>query len=174
MPFGAEYRADATRFRLWAPSCERVRVVLGGARELPMQALADGWHELAVPGVAPGDEYAFRVKEGLAPVPDPASRWNPRDVHGPSVVVDPRAFEWSDDAWRGRPWQEAVVYELHVGTFTPEGTFAAATRRLEYLRDLGVTAVELMPLADFPGARNWGYDGVLPFAPDAATALPRT
>ena len=174
MPFGAECRADATRFRLWAPSCAQVRVALGreGSRELAMNALPDGWHELEVPGVGAGEEYAFRVKEGGPLVPDPASRSNPRDVHGPSVVVDPRAYDWGDDEWRGRPWHEAVVYELHVGTFTPEGTFAAAIGKLDYLRDLGVTAVELMPLADFAGRRNWGYDGVLHFAPDAAYGSP--
>ena len=174
MPFGAEYRPDSTRFRLWAPSCPEVGLALGreGARELPMEALADGWHELDVAGVRPGEEYAFRVKPGARAVADPASRSNPRDVNGPSVVVDPRAYEWRDDDWRGRPWHEAVIYELHVGTFTPQGTFAAAIDRLEYLREVGVTAIELMPVADFAGRRGWGYDGVLHFAPDAAYGPP--
>ncbi len=105
-------------------------------------------------------------------MPDPASRFQPWDVNGPSAVVDPCAFEWSDDAWRGRPWREAVIYEMHVGAFTPEGTYAAAQPRLADLAKLGVTAIELMPLADFAGRRNWGYDGVLPFAPDAAYGTP--
>jgi maltooligosyltrehalose trehalohydrolase len=105
-------------------------------------------------------------------VPDPASRFSPDDVHGPSVVIDPQRFEWTDDAWRGRPWEEAVVYELHVGAFTEEGTFNAARERLGELAELGITAIELMPLADFPGQRNWGYDGVLQFAPDASYGTP--
>ena len=173
MPFGAEHRAGATRFRLWAPSCGRVRLELGRgpARVLEMHALEGGWHELVVADAGPGTAYAFRVKDALA-VPDPASRCNPWDVNGPSAVVDPRAFEWSDGAWRGRPWHEAVVYELHVGAFTAAGTFAAAIDRLDHLVGLGVTAIELMPVADFAGRRNWGYDGVLPFAPDGAYGPP--
>ncbi len=105
-------------------------------------------------------------------VPDPASRFQPHDVNGPSEVIDPNAFAWQDAAWRGRPWAEAVIYELHVGTFTPQGTFAAARERLDYLRELGVTAIELMPVADFPGRRNWGYDGVFTFAPDSSYGRP--
>jgi len=173
MPFGAECRADATRFRLWAPSCEHVALELGRGtpRVLDMHAQEGGWHELVVPGVGAGAAYAFRVDDGRV-VPDPASRANPWDVGGPSMVVDPRAFEWDDGTWRGRPWHEAVVYELHVGTFTGEGTFGAAIARLDYLAALGVTAIELMPVADFAGRRNWGYDGVLPFAPDSAYGFP--
>jgi malto-oligosyltrehalose trehalohydrolase len=106
------------------------------------------------------------------PVPDPASRSNPWDPQGPSVLVDPRAHEWRDGDWRGRPWNEAVVYELHIGTFTPDGTFAAAIGMLDHLARVGVTALEIMPVADFPGARNWGYDGVLPYAPDSAYGAP--
>lgn len=98
-------------------------------------------------------------------MPDPASRANPYDVHGPRQVVDAAAFNWQDDAWQGRPWHEAVIYELHLGTFTGEGTFAAAMQRLDYLAGIGITTIELMPVADFPGTRNWGYDGVLSFAP---------
>ena len=105
-------------------------------------------------------------------MPDPASRYNPEDVHGPSEVVDPGAFEWSDGDWSGRPWEDAVLYELHVGTFSPEGTFAGVEARLDYLAALGATAIELMPVGDFPGKRGWGYDGVLPFAPDAAYGRP--
>ena len=173
MPFGAELTgAGRARFRLWAPSAARVELTLSSRNKpvyLPMQA-RDGWHETEAPAEA-GTRYRYRIDGGLE-VPDPASRFNPEDVHGPSMVADPGAFDWPDAAWRGRPWEEAVLYELHVGIFTPEGTFAAAASRLDYLAGLGVTAIELMPLADFPGARNWGYDGVLPFAPDSAYGAP--
>ncbi len=173
MPFGAELRGEATRFRIWAPACASVRLQLGSGapRELPMEPCAGGWHALTVAGALAGERYAFRVDDGPA-VPDPASRANPDDVAGASAIVDPGAFDWDDDAWRGRPWHEAVVYELHVGTFTPEGTYAAAAGKLDHLAALGVTAIELMPLAEFPGRRSWGYDGVLPFAPDAAYGTP--
>jgi len=174
MPFGAETRADGTtRFRLWAPGVRSVELELAGPQgqaRLAMQRDAQGWHE-RVTRAAPGTRYGFVVGEGLR-VPDPASRFNPDDVHGASEVVDPLAYDWRHADWRGRPWHEAVVYELHVGTFTPEGTFAAAAARLPPLAALGITAVELMPVADFPGTRNWGYDGVLPFAPDASYGRP--
>ena len=174
MPFGAEYRGAETRFRLWAPGVERVRLELGRERPrlLEMRAAPHGWHELVVADVLPGEAYAFRVKDDLPAVPDPASRYNPWDVKGPSAVVHPHAYEWQDGDWRGRPWREAVVYELHVGTFTTEGTFLAATARLDHLAALGITCIELLPLADFAGERNWGYDGVLPYAPDAAYGSP--
>jgi malto-oligosyltrehalose trehalohydrolase len=175
MPFGAELRADgATRFRLWAPAARRVDLALtaaAGRVDLPMTPQPDGWHELVVPDAPAGSRYAFRVDDGIV-VPDPASRSNPDDVDGPSMVVDPEAFDWQDGDWHGRRWDEAVVYELHVGTFTPEGSFAGVMARLDHLAGLGVTAIELMPLAEFPGRRNWGYDGVLPFAPDAAYGTP--
>jgi malto-oligosyltrehalose trehalohydrolase len=171
MPFGAELGSDGrTRFRLWAPACRRVDLALRGETPRAMTPVTPGWFEATA--MAPADtSYAF-ILDGGRRVPDPASRANPDDVHGPSRVVDPLAYEWADDAWTGRPWTEAVVYELHVGTFTPRGTFAAALDRLDYLADLGVTALELMPVADFPGACNWGYDGVLPFAPDATYGTP--
>jgi maltooligosyltrehalose trehalohydrolase len=174
MPFGAEYGEGATRFRLWAPACDSVRLELGRDKphSIPMARGGGGWHEALVERVHPGEAYAFRVKDGAPAVPDPASRANPWDVNGPSVVVDPLAYDWQDDGWRGRPWHEAVVYELHVGTFTPEGTFLAAIGKLDHLASLGVTAIELMPLADFAGRRNWGYDGVLAFAPDASYGPP--
>ena len=177
MPFGATAQAQGVDFALWAPSAQAVvlehRAAASGcaAVSLPMERDAHGWHRLTVPKAGQGDSYGFRLPDGTR-VPDPASRFNPEDVHGPSVVIDPRRFEWTDDAWRGRPWEEAVVYELHVGTFTDEGTFRAARQRLEELAELGITAIELMPLADFPGRRNWGYDGVLPFAPDASYGTP--
>ncbi|MDT3706130.1 MAG: malto-oligosyltrehalose trehalohydrolase [Thiobacillus sp.] len=174
MPFGTQLTGDGVRFRLWAPGCEEVKLCLAdGAREsaLPMTARGDGWFELAVPGAGAGTRYRFEMTDGLR-VPDPASRFNPDDVHAASEVIDPTAFDWRDNAWRGRPWHEAVVYELHVGTFSPEGSFAGVAARLDYLAELGVTAIELMPVADFPGARDWGYDGVLPFAPESRYGRP--
>ena len=172
MDFGAQVlAAGGTRFRVWAPGARRAEVLLepGGAQAL--QAQAGGWHEAVVAEAGAGTRYRYRFDSGM-PVPDPASRYNPEDVHGPSEVVDPSAYAWQDAAWRGRPWHEAVVYELHIGSFTPEGTFAAATERLAELAALGITAIELMPLADTPGARNWGYDGVLLFAPEAGYGGP--
>ncbi|HSN19348.1 MAG TPA: malto-oligosyltrehalose trehalohydrolase [Usitatibacter sp.] len=174
MPFGAALEGGAARFRLWAPASPEVRLVLGvesARREVAMESMADGWHGTRVDGLAPGTAYAFRVDAG-PPVPDPASRRQAGDVNGPSALVDPRAFEWPDGAWRGRPWHEAVVYELHLGTFTPEGTFRGAESKLDHLAALGVTALEVMPVADFAGRRNWGYDGALLFAPDAAYGTP--
>lgn len=175
MPFGAAIRPGrATRFRLWAPAATRVDLVVSTDRlqlDLPMHAREWGWREALVEGVGDGARYGFRIDGGIV-VPDPASRFNPEDVHAPSAVVDPLAFDWGDDGCQGRPWEEAVLYELHVGAFTPAGTFDAAAERLDYLADLGVTALELMPVADFPGKRNWGYDGVLPFAPDASYGSP--
>ena len=179
MPFGAAVdAAGGVRFALWAPGAERVALELldratpeRAAAVLPLQRDADGWHRLVVEHAGAGDRYRFHLPEGPA-FPDPASRFNPDDVHAASVVVDPRAYAWRDAGWKGRPWREAVVYELHVGTFTAEGSFAAAAAHLPGLAALGVTAIELMPLADFPGRRGWGYDGVLHFAPDASYGTP--
>jgi maltooligosyltrehalose trehalohydrolase len=130
-----------------------------------------GWHELVTPFARSGSKYRFRLPDGTR-VPDPASCFQPDDVRGPSEIIDPRRYLWKHDDWTGRPWHTAVVYELHVGTFTPQGTFAAAAARLPYLASLGVTAIELMPIGDFPGRRNWGYDGVLPYAPDSSYGRP--
>ncbi|WP_316975820.1 malto-oligosyltrehalose trehalohydrolase [Shumkonia mesophila] len=176
MPFGAETGAGGTRFRLWAPDAEEVSLLIErsaeeGTIEVPMAAFEDGWREARLPDAGPGSHYRFRVDGGQA-VPDPASRFQPADVHGPSEVIDPLAYPWRHSDWRGRPWEESVFYELHVGAFTAEGTFAAAARHLEELAELGVTAVELMPVADCPGRRNWGYDGVGLFAPDSAYGRP--
>jgi maltooligosyltrehalose trehalohydrolase len=175
MPFGATLQANgSTRFRLWAPGRIGITLELVGADGVvshAMQATDDGWHGVDLPDAGDGTRYRFRIDADLA-VPDPASRCNPDDVHGTSQVVDAQRHVWRDTNWRGRPWHEAVIYELHVGTFTAQGTFAAAAQRLTDLASMGITAVELMPLADFPGQRNWGYDGVLPFAPDAAYGAP--
>ena len=175
MPFGATVHEGGVDFALWAPSTEHLllehRVVGGEITRHEMPRDREGWHRLTLPGAGHGDSYLFHLPDGTS-VPDPASRFNPEDVHGPSVVIDPRHFGWTDDAWRGRPWEEAVVYELHIGAFTEEGSFNAARDRLAELAELGITAIELMPLADFPGRRNWGYDGVLQFAPDASYGTP--
>lgn len=168
LPFGATLLPDGqTRFRLWAPSSNTVSLDIEGQDLQPMQALEGGWHEatLAVP---PGTRYRYRLPDGLA-VPDPASRLQAPDVHDPSVVVDPQEYDWRNDGWQGRPWHEAVVYETHAGVM---GGFSGIRQRLPELRRLGVTAIEIMPVADFPGGRNWGYDGVLPFAPDTAYGTP--
>jgi maltooligosyltrehalose trehalohydrolase len=174
MPFGAALMPDGTaRFRLWAPSARSVELKQrrgSEERRLPLTAGLDGWYATTAPAAA-GDRYSYRINDEID-VPDPASRFQPDDVHAPSEIVDPKRFRWDDRNWTGRAWEEAVIYELHVGTFTPEGTYAGVQSRLTHLRDLGVTAIELMPLADFPGRRNWGYDGVLPFAPDSRYGRP--
>jgi malto-oligosyltrehalose trehalohydrolase len=136
-----------------------------------MQARGDGWHELTVHDLPVGSLYRYLIDHDLG-VPDPASRFNPDGPGGWSEVIDPDGFDWHDDSWRGRPWQEAVIYELHVGAFTPQGTFAAIEQRLPELAALGVSMIELMPVAAFGGQHGWGYDGVLPFAPHAAYGRP--
>lgn len=174
MPFGAELADGGVRFRLWAPAAHSVALCLtldGSEHVIAMEPLSDGWFELLNPRARAGCRYRYRI-DGKLTVPDPASRWNPDDVQGASCVLDPTAFTWHDAGWRGRCWEDAVIYELHVGTFSPAGTFLGALERLDYLVDLGVTAIELMPVADFPGARNWGYDGVLLFAPDSRYGPP--
>jgi len=184
MPFGAQLLPDGrVRFRLWAPAARRVELVLepgsGAAPSItPLRSSAagagaagDGWLELITGEAHAGSRYSYRIDGGTL-VPDPASRRNPQGVHGPSEVVDPDAFDWTDDGWRAPPWRESVIYELHVGTFTPEGTFAGVARKLEHLQRLGVTAIEIMPIGEFPGSRGWGYDGVLPYAPASAYGSP--
>jgi malto-oligosyltrehalose trehalohydrolase len=176
MPYGAQIvGGDAVRFRLWAPAQPEIIVILDGPRrsERAMQSLGDGWFELTVDdgSVVPGSLYRYKLPGGLE-VPDPASRFQPSDVHGPSQVVDPTAYAWRHPHWTGRPWEETVLYELHVGCFSEEGSFDAVRRKLDHFSRLGITAIELMPIADFEGTRNWGYDGVLPFAPDSAYGAP--
>ncbi len=174
MPFGAEPLSEGVRFRLWAPDCQSVSLCLEGPQantEIPMQRSETGWCETVVAEAGPGTRYRFRVDGGLR-VPDPASRFQPDDIHGASEVIDPASYPWRQDAWRGRPWEETIVYELHVGAFSPEGTYRGVMDRLDYLVDLGVTAIELMPLADFPGRRDWGYNGAYLYAPDASYGRP--
>ncbi|HEY2531095.1 MAG TPA: malto-oligosyltrehalose trehalohydrolase, partial [Xanthobacteraceae bacterium] len=169
--FGAELEQDGVRFRLWAPQAGAVALRLeGGSADLPMQKAFDGSFSLITREARAGTRYRYVVDGN--PYPDPASRRQPDGVHGPSEVVDPYAYDWSDQNWPGRLWLEVVVYELHLGTFSQSGDFAGAVRHLDYLRRLGVTAIELMPIAEFPGARNWGYDGAFLYAPSSRYGRP--
>jgi malto-oligosyltrehalose trehalohydrolase len=173
MPFGAELEPDGkTRFRLWAPAHARVRAEIEGDPQLlDLEPVDTGWHTASTDRAGAGTRYRFVLRDGSR-IADPASRYQPDDVDGPSEVIDASAHVWRDGAWRGRPWTSAVIYELHVGAFTPEGTFRAAAEKLEHLARVGVTVIELMPIADFPGRRNWGYDGVFLFAPDSSYGRP--
>jgi len=169
--FGSRVERGGAFFRVWAPGHDTVEVVLYGPGAERVQALepeGGGFWSGRVDGAGEGSRYKFRF--GGDVFPDPASRAQPDGVHGASRVVATDGFAWTDDGWRGVPLDEMSIYELHVGTFTDAGTFDAAIERLDDLRDLGVTAVEIMPVADFPGDRNWGYDGVFLYAPAMPTA----
>jgi maltooligosyltrehalose trehalohydrolase len=167
--FGPRLEPDGgVTFRLWAPAARRVELVLDGMQG--MRSRDGGWHTLTVRDAGAGTLYQFRIDDELN-VPDPASAFQPEDVHGPSEVID-HTYAWQAQDWRGRAWHEAVFLELHVGTFTPGGTFRSAIDKLDDVRDAGITAIELMPVAEFAGARNWGYDGVLLFAPEASYGRP--
>ncbi len=170
LPFGAEIEANGVTFRFFAPAVDHARVAITGREPLKMNADGHGWHTLHVPDAVAGSRYRYVLPDGTS-VPDPASRFQPEDVAGPSEVIDPASYTWSSN-WKGRPWAEAVLYELHVGTFTQEGTLPAAAAKLDHLVELGVTAIELMTLSDFVGTRNWGYDTVLLYAPDSAYGRP--
>jgi maltooligosyltrehalose trehalohydrolase len=167
--FGPKLTGDGALFRLWAPAAQRVDVLLEQPHALMRSE--DGWFSAEIFGVKAGARYKFRIDDEID-VPDPASAFQPEDVTGPSEVIDHAAYPWRATDWRGRPWHEAVVTEAHVGTFTPEGTYRAAIGKLDHLVATGITALELMPLADFSGRRNWGYDGVLWYAPDGAYGRP--
>lgn len=174
LDFGAVPLAGGdTHFRVWAPRASSLAVRICGEQERSVDLVrgADDIFEGRVYGVGPGADYAYLI-DGSLQRPDPVSRSQPRGVHGPSRVVDTQAFNWSDAQWRGRCLEDYLVYELHVGTFSAEGTFAAVIPKLPYLRDLGVTAVEIMPVAEFPGGRNWGYDGVHLYAPQSTYGGP--
>ncbi|RRW38150.1 malto-oligosyltrehalose trehalohydrolase, partial [Stutzerimonas stutzeri] len=166
---GPELLDDGTtRFRIWAPDAQNVSLIVVGAQTLPMTANEDGWYSIDAPYGA-GTLYRFLIDDELQ-VPDPASRAQAGDVHAPSLVVDTSSnYLWRNPNWLGRPWEETVLYEMHVGLY---GGFAAMEQHLADLAELGVTAIELMPIAEFPGDRNWGYDGVLPYAPEAAYGSP--
>ncbi len=167
--FGPRRLADGrTRFSLWAPAAKRVELLLEEQR-LAMRAEADGWFVVDAAATG-GARYGF-VVDGGKPLPDPASHFQPDDVHGLSELVD-HEYRWRTTQWRGRPWHEAAICELHVGTFSETGTYAGVVDHLDALVDAGFTAIELMPVADFSGGRNWGYDGVLLFAPDSAYGRP--
>jgi maltooligosyltrehalose trehalohydrolase len=159
-----------TVFRVWAPAAHQVDLVIGRDR-WPLQPESGGWWSVDRPGAGPGTDYLFSV-DGGEPRPDPRSPWQPAGVHGPSRVVDHAAFPWTDAGWNPPPLASAVVAEIHIGTFTPEGTFDSAIARLDHLVDLGITHVELMPVNEFPGARGWGYDGVDLYAPHHAYGGP--
>lgn len=180
MRYGANPREDGrAEFRVWAPNAKRVRLRLAGKPEVEMRRESDGSFSVEA-AARPGDRYLYVVVDENGgenkPVPDPVSRLLPEGVHGATEIVDPNAFRWSDasrePAWRGLALREYVLYELHVGTFTREGTFDAVIPRLAELKALGVTAIELMPVAAFPGTRGWGYDGVSPYAVQASYGGP--
>lgn len=174
---GAIPHAGGVRFTLYAPAAERVEVILeddnleNEHKAVPMRRSRPGYFEAFIEGLEAGAHYRLKL-DGQNPLPDPASRFQPGGVHGPSEVVDPNIFVWRDDGWQGVPHKELVFYELHVGTFTPAGTYAGVKDKLPYLKELGITAVELMPLADFPGRWNWGYDPAAFFAPSRAYGTP--
>src|ERR1700682_2265351 len=167
--FGPRPVKAGTLFRLWAPAAKRVDLLL----EQPHALIRgeDGWFSAEIAGWKAGTRYKSRIDDEID-VPDPASAFQPEDVSGPSEVIDHTAYPWRATGWRGRPWHEAVVLEAHVGTFTREGTYRAMIGRLDHLVATGITALELMPLADFAGNRNWGYDGVLWYAPDSVYGRP--
>lgn len=168
--FGPLWQKDGVTFRLFAPDADSVKLIVNEGKGQPMCKKGDGWYELLTQATA-GDLYHFLVNETLS-ICDPASHFQPCDAEGPSELIDPDGFAWTDTGWRGRPWEETVIYELHVGCFTPAGTYRALEEKLDYLASLGVTAIELMPIADFVGKRGWGYDGVLPYAPESAYGRP--
>ena len=175
MPWRLSYGAtplgdQGVRFRVWAPDVSSLSLRLSKRPPLAMHRDGEDF-ELVVPNAAPGDTYSFLFEDGRLR-PDPVSRWQPEGVHGPSQVVDSDAFVWSDRDWQGIALSDFILYELHIGTFTPEGTFASAIPKLEHLKNLGVTAVELMPVGEFPGSRNWGYDQVDLYAPHSAYGGP--
>jgi malto-oligosyltrehalose trehalohydrolase len=168
---GPSFEHGGIRFRLWAPGEKRVDLIVDGRDDpLVMTPAANGFFETFVKGLGPGVRYRFAISNGHQ-VPDPASRFQPEDVNGPSEAIDPSAYLWRE-SWEGREWNDIVLYELHVGAFSPEGTFAGAAAKLTHLAELGVTGIEIMPVGDFSGRRNWGYDGAFPYAPDASYGRP--
>ena len=168
---GPSFEPNGVCFRLWAPAQERVSLALESREAtIPMERREGGFFQVSVDGIGAGALYRFALPDGTR-VPDPASRFQPQDVHGASETIDHQAHRWRDH-WSGRAWDDVVLYELHIGAFTPEGSFASAARKLDHLAELGVTAVEIMPVADFRGRWGWGYDGVYPYAPDASYGRP--
>lgn len=171
LPLGAEVVDCGARFRLWAPAQEAVSLRTNEGLVVPLTRLEDGWFETITDAVPVGGGYGYVLQDGFC-VPDPAARAQVGDVNGLSRLVDPKAYEWQTPDWKGRPWQEAILYELHTGTYAKAGTFDAIARDLDRLVDVGVTAIELLPVAQFGGNRGWGYDGVLLYAPHTAYGGP--
>src|SRR5215213_4940549 len=174
LSFGARPLANgSTRFCVWAPLAEQLAVKLMGEqpRTVRMERGTGDIYEAIVEGVRAGTDYFYVINDEHER-PDPVSRWQPAGVHGPSRVFDPEAFVWTDAQWKGLALKDYLIYELHTGTFTPEGTFDAVIEKLPFLKSLGVTAIELMPVAQFPGARNWGYDGAHLYAPQSTYGGP--
>lgn len=170
-PWGTQIVDGGARFRLWAPAQETVSLLTGTGARVPLQRCGDGWFETITNAVPVGGSYHYVLQDGMR-VPDPAARAQMGDVHGASRLVDPRAYDWQTPEWRGRPWAEAILYELHTGTYSTDGTFDAISRDLDRLAEVGVTAIELLPVAQFGGNRGWGYDGVLLYAPHTAYGGP--
>jgi maltooligosyltrehalose trehalohydrolase len=171
-PVGAELTSDGTAFRVWAPKRHRASLVIEGGGEHPLRRESDGYFSGSTAEARPGTRYRFRLDDDRTLYPDPASRFQPDGPHGPSQVVDPGAYSWSDNNWKGVRLEGQVLYELHIGTFTPEGTWAAAADKLPLLKEVGVTVIEMMPVNDFPGRFGWGYDGVNLFAPTRLYGTP--
>ena len=172
MPFGAQVQDDGSvRFSVWAPASDSIQVEIAGGGAFAMDAAGEGWHVLETRAAGHGSRYRLRLANGTT-VPDAASRFQPEGATGMSEVIDPRTYDWSQSHWSGRPWEEAVFYELNVAAFDRDGDYDAVRRRLDHLKDLGVTALELMPVADGPGTRSWGYDAVMLFAPRRSYGRP--
>lgn len=172
MKFGTQFTATGVRFRVWAPYSNGVALKIYDLDiTVPMNSQPRDWYEVEIEGAQAGMRYRYVLEDGTE-VPDPVSRFQPEDVHGPSEIIDPHQFEWTDIGWPGRPWEEQIIYELHVGTFTREGTFRGVIDKLDYLVELGITAIELLPVAEFPGKWNWGYDVAQLFAPDSSYGRP--
>jgi maltooligosyltrehalose trehalohydrolase len=174
LDLGANVTGGGVRFRVWAPKASSVLLVIIGEKEpFPMNAEGKGYFSIFIKGLEPKRRYCYLLSEDR-PRPDPVSRFQPEGVHGPSEVIDPSQFKWEDQDWEGIPLKEMIFYEIHTGTFTKEGTFEAIVPFIDYLKnDLGITALELMPVGQFPGERNWGYDGVYLYAPQNSYGGPR-
>ena len=175
-PLGAHLTGWGVHYQVWAPRATRIDVEITDSdenpvRKIPLRRQANGHFSGEDPVGRAGDLYKFRL-DGDQVLPDPASRFQPKGVHGPSMVVDGAKYPWSDDAWQRPAFRDIVIYELHIGTFTPAGTYRSAIEKLAHVRDLGANAIEIMPLGDFAGERNWGYDGVCLYAPAHAYGSP--
>lgn len=169
-PFGTQITDSGVLFNLYAQDADAIQLMIDGRPAIQMED-RDGWKSAHVANARAGDTYKFRLSDGLT-FPDPASRFQPQGVGGPSEIIDPASYRWKTRSWRGRPWSEAVIYEAHIGAATEQGTYDAFAERLKELANLGVTLIELMPVAQWHGQRNWGYDGVLPFSPANAYGRP--